>query len=224
LVSRPHLHLHAHYYEPGSVGQPNIAHQIILLVLDQLSAEILVTFPALFISNSWFIVIEGLLLQMDSNAPGPGLRHEVLVPVDRPNPGRHNCPDCQEEKISPGGQLVLRSSPTRTHPWIYTLKHSAAEIPAAASRGCPFFKWLNRELVRSETPPDQLQRTKIVLEFETGDASNTPIEDSIRSVVVRVSTLNYSWPSGRFDVISSHGISSPLPVSRSMYRFPNSCL
>jgi hypothetical protein len=162
---------------------------------------------------------------MDSDAPGPGLRDGVLVPVDHPNPGRamHSCPDCQEEKISPGEHLyVVRSSPTSTRPWIYTLKHSTAEISAAASRRCPFFMWLNHQLVTSQTPPEQLQRTKIELEFETGNALGTYVEDSIRSVTVRVSTLDYTWSPGRFDVVSIFGISSPLRLSRSMCRFPSS--
>jgi hypothetical protein len=161
---------------------------------------------------------------MSSDAPGPGLRDEVLVPVHHPNPGRHSCADCQEEEIFPGNLSVVRSSPTSTRPWRYTLKHSVAEIPAAASRGCPFFKWLNRQLVTSATPPEQLQRTKIVLEFGTGNALGTLVVDSICSAVVRVSTLDYSWSPSGFDVTSRFGISNPWRLSPSMHRFPSSCV
>lgn len=76
--------------------------------------------------------------------------------------------------------------------------------------------WLNHQLVTSQTPPEQLQRTKIELEFETGNALGTYVEDSIRAVTVRVSTRDYTWSPGWFDVVSIFGISSPLRLSRSM--------
>jgi hypothetical protein len=131
---------------------------------------------------------------MESNTQVAGAASRIQL-------ARHSCPDCQQETINPPPRYVDKW----TGSWLYTLKHSPAEIQKAASRGCPLFIWLHRQLHTSQTPSEQLKRTAIVLEFSTGNDTSVLVADGIRSVTIRVSTIHYTWSAGGFEVVSSFG-------------------
>jgi len=139
-------------------------------------------------------ILAAFRVQMESNAQASGAASRIHL-------ARHSCPDCQQETINPSPRDVANS----TGDWTYTLKHSLAEIHEAASRGCPLFRWLHRQLHTSQTPSEQLKRTAILLEFHTGTDTSVLVADGIHSVTIRVFTSQYTWSPGGFEVVSSSG-------------------
>jgi hypothetical protein len=107
----------------------------------------------------------------------------------------HKCLFCEREL------LVEPGHPTKKT-WYHYLRQSVREAVDAAASGCPFFEWLVDEIIKSDTPLEQLDRTHIALRFESKEG----ISHDIFLAEVVLGTDWYSWTVGTFAVLSDYGI------------------
>ncbi|KAI7774391.1 uncharacterized protein LA080_008818 [Diaporthe eres] len=132
---------------------------------------------------------------------------------------RHICGHCQQEVLTAKGCRPFGSA-GKTN-WRLPLKHDPDAVRQAALSGCPFFVWLWDQLRGSQTPPEQMKRTTIVLELEAKTLKRIPGSDSsgatfsrltienseqethdITGCVVKAETDSYVWTPGRFIAMS----------------------
>ena len=122
------------------------------------------------------------------------------IPID----SLHRCQHCERVRVSASEEAKANYFRTRRS-WKYQLPHTMDDVSNAASDGCPFFGWVLGQVTRANTPREQLRSLQIQLDLETRRTGSYLFAENTDAVAVLVSTMDYSWPVSRFDVVSHFG-------------------
>jgi len=133
----------------------------------------------------------GLLRQPKRRTNGRQQANDIV----QHNQGCNHCP--LDAEVDPKRKFNNKLSEN----WLCDLKHDVRQAVDAAASGCPFFVWLCDQLIISSTPVEQLERTKISVEFKT---RKNDLFD-VYWATVQLWTERHSWSPSGFAVFSTHG-------------------